>query len=155
MNELQHTKVVACIPPGEIKDDAEFTAVEIDTLGWDYLQVIVALGATDIAMAALKLQESETSGGGGGYTDIDGCDLATDNDAYGSAAALPSADDGNKLIVMEVDLRAGRMRYVNLYAKAGNGALGTYLSAIGILSRSPVGAYTAAERGADTVMRAA
>ncbi|MCU0871774.1 MAG: hypothetical protein MUE50_05470 [Pirellulaceae bacterium] len=155
MNELQHTKVVACIPPGVIKDDASFVAVEIDTLGFDFLQVIIALGATDIAMAALKLQESETAGGGGGYTDIDGCDLATDNDAYGSAAALPSADDDNKLIIMEVDLRAGRMRYVNLLATAGNGSAGTYLSAIGILSRSTKGVYSAADRGADTVMRAA
>lgn len=154
MNELQHMKAVACIPPAVIKDNASFAAVEIDTKGYDWLTVIISLGATDIAMAALKLQESETSGGGGGYTDIDGYDLATDNDAFGSPAALPSADDDNKLVIMDVDLRAGRMRYVNLLATAGDGALGTYLSAVGILSRGTVAPYTAAERGADTVMRA-
>src|SRR5512139_445078 len=134
MNELQHTKPVACIPPGVIKDNASFTAVEIDGKDYDWLTIVIALGATDIAMAALKLQESETSGGGGGYTDVTGAIYGTSANIAGTTSALPTATDDNKVFLIEVDLRK-RMRYLNLLATAGDGSTGTYLAAVGILSR--------------------
>lgn len=152
MNELQQTKVVACIPPGAIKDDASFTAVEIDGKDWDWLTIIIAFGATDIAMAALKLQESETSGGGGGYTDVTGAIFGTSTNIAGSTSALPTSNDDNKVFLIEVDLRK-RMRYLNLLATAGNGSAGTYMAAVGILSRGKAVGITAAARGAGDILR--
>lgn len=152
MNVLQQTKVVNAIPPGVIKDDAAFVAVAIDTLGWDYCQVLVTLGATDIAMAELKLTECETSGGT--YTDVAGCDVADDADMFGNAKGLPSATDDDGVLLFEVDLRAGRKRYLKLAAKAGDGTAGTYLAAVAVLARRAIGVRSAADRGALKVMRA-
>lgn len=150
MNPLQQTKLVACVPPAAILDDASATAVEIDTLGFDFCQVIVTLGASDIAMAALKLQESDVSGSG--FADIDGLDCDGDTTIDGTAAALPSATDDNKIVVLEADMR-GRKRFLKLVATAGNGSAGTYLSAVALLSRGDVTPVTQSERGCDTVLR--
>ena len=51
------------IPPGVIKDDAAFVSLVIDKQdlpGCDYLEFVIGLGATDVAMAVLKVMESAT-----------------------------------------------------------------------------------------------
>jgi hypothetical protein len=55
MNELQHAKYVQAIPPAAIIDDSSATASEIDASGYDYLTIVLNLGATDIALTALKV----------------------------------------------------------------------------------------------------
>lgn len=150
MNPLQQTKVVRAIEPVAIKDNASWTCQAIDTKGYDSALVIWHLGATDIAMAALKLQECDTSGGN--YADVSGANFDGDTGIDGSAVSLPSATDDNKFFLIDVDLRK-RKRYLKLTATAGDGTNGTYGVAIVILSRGKVTPNSASERGAAAVLQ--
>ena len=150
MNQLQNTKLVSITPPAAIVDNASYTTSSIDTQGFDYMQVVVYLGATDIAMTALKLQESDTDGGS--YADVTGLVFGTSSNIAGSTSTLPSATDDNKFFVFDVDLR-GRKRYFDLVATAGDGTAGTFLTAFAILSRGKEQPVTAAERGASQILR--
>ena len=126
MNALQNVKVVNVTPPAAIVDAASFSTTAIDTAGFGKLAVYFSLGATDIAMTALKLQESDDSGMSGA-ADITGC-------VYGAsgAPALPTATDDNKVFGFFVNL-AGRERYIDVVATAGDGSAGTYGSCIAVL----------------------
>jgi hypothetical protein len=119
MNNLQNVKVVNVTPPAAIKDNASFATTTIDTLGFNKVAIYFALGATDIAMTALKVQESDDSGMSAA-ADITGC-------VYGAtgAPALPSADDDNKIFGFFIDLK-GRKRYLDVVATAGDGSTGTF-----------------------------
>lgn len=136
---LQDTKAAVHINPQAIVDNATWTDTEIDTLGYDYATIYYHIGATDIAMAALKVQESDTSGSGA--ADITGADFST------SPATLPAATDDNKIFIVHLDLRK-RKRYLTSVATAGNGTAGTFLSSLCVLSRGSIGASTAALQGA-------
>jgi hypothetical protein len=126
MNALQNVKVVNVTPPAAIVDNASFTTNTIDTAGFGKLAVYFSLGATDIAMTALKLQESDDSGMSGA-ADITGC-------VYGAtgAPALPTATDDNKVFGFFVNL-AGRDRYIDVVATAGDGSAGTFGACTAIL----------------------
>jgi hypothetical protein len=119
MNNLQNVKVVNVTPPAAIRDNASFATTTIDTLGFNKVAVYFALGATDIAMTALKIQESDDAGMSGA-ADITGA-------VYGAtgAPALPSADDDNKIFGFFIDLK-GRKRYLDVVATAGDGSAGTF-----------------------------
>jgi hypothetical protein len=144
-------KCQGCVlcPPGAIKDNASFTASAIDTLGFDYALIAIQVGATDIAMAALKLQESDASGSG--YADVTSGTFDGSTDLFGSTAALPSATDDNAFFLIAVDLRK-RKRYLKIVATAGDGTSGSYLAAMCILSRAKITPNTAAEMGASSVL---
>lgn len=133
-NKTQDVKYTGLIPPQVIRDNTSWTGTEIDTRGYDYLTVIFHLGATDIAMAALKLQSGDVSGT---LTDVTGANFASGTAIDGTATALPSATDDNKVFAVQVDLR-GQKRYWNVIATAGDGTAGTYLSAVAVLSRGGV-----------------
>jgi hypothetical protein len=137
MNALQNVKVVNVTPPAAIKDAASFATTSIDTAGFGKLAVYFSLGATDIAMTALKLQEADDDSS---YGDITGC-------VYGAsgAPALPTADDDNKVFGFFVNL-AGRKRYIDVVATAGDGAAGTFGTCIAVLYNGE-GINTATERG--------
>lgn len=150
MDEIQRAKFVQVIEPAAITDASSFTTNEIDTLDFDYATIVFNLGATDIAMTALKVQESDTSGSG--FADITGLDMDGDTAIDGVAAALPSATDDSSLVVFQVDLR-GKKRYLDLVATAGDGAAGTFGSAVAILTKGAVYGGTEAEMGAETVLR--
>lgn len=126
MNSLQNVKVVNFCPPGAVVDAADFTTTAIDTAGFGKCAIFFSLGATDIAMGALKLQQSDDSGMSGA-ADITGA-------VYGASGApsLPSATDDNKVYAFHVSLQ-GKKRYLDLVATAGNGSVGTYGSGIAIL----------------------
>lgn len=147
---MHNEKYVQVIAPAAIVDDASFTTNEIDTLDFDYATLITSIGATDIAMAALKVQESDTSGSG--FADITGADLSSATDIDGNATALPSSDDDNNLIVIQIDLR-GRKRYLDLVATAGDGASGTFASAVCVLSKGAVAPESVSAAGAETLIR--
>jgi hypothetical protein len=119
MNNLQNVKVVNVTPPAAIKDNASFATTTIDTLGFNKVAIYFALGATDIAMTALKVQESDDSGMSAA-ADITGA-------VYGAtgAPALPTADDDNKVFGFFIDLK-GRKRYLDVVATAGDGSTGTF-----------------------------
>jgi hypothetical protein len=131
-------KVVAVTSPGAIVDNAAFTTNTIDTKGFAFLTIIIALGALDIALAALKLRESDDSGMSGAV-DVDGAD-------YSSDATLPAATDDNKLYAIHVNLK-GRKRYLDLSLTGGDGTSGTYATAIAILSDAEESPSSAEGRG--------
>jgi len=147
----QNTKLVAVTVPDAIVDNASFTTTEVDTKGWDYATYYVMLGATDIAMAALAVTESDTAGSG--HTNVSGLVFGTSNNTSGTASTLPSATDDGLIFAMEIDLR-NRKRYLDLTSTAGNGTLGTYAAAWCVLSRCGTTPDTAAERGCSQVLRA-
>ena len=149
MNQSQFNKFVSITPPAAIVDNASYTTASIDTSGFEYLEVFVFLGATDIAMTALKLQESDTDGS---YADVTGLIYGTSAGIAGTTAALPIATDDNKCFKFEVDLR-GRKRYFDLVATAGDGAAGTFLTAFALLSRASDHPVSASERGFGNIVR--
>lgn len=126
MNSLQNVKFVNVCPPAAIVDNADFATAAIDTAGFGKLAVIFSLGATDIAMGALKLQQSDDSGMSGA------ADIAGTVFGATGAPALPSATDDNKIYAFHVSLQ-GKRRYIDLVATAGNGSLGTFGTAIAVL----------------------
>lgn len=149
MIPAQNCKYVLVTPPAAILDNTSATTNSIDTAGWDYLQVVCSVGATDIAAAALKLQTSDTDSS---YADLTGAIFGTSTNIDGATSALPTATDDNKIFVIEVDLR-GKKRYFDLVFTAGNGTAGTYFAAVAILSRGEVAPILAAGRGADEILR--
>lgn len=142
MNESQSGKYVVAIAPAAVIDNASATATEIDTKDARSLEVVVQLGATDIAMTALKLQHSDTSGSG--FTDITGADFDGGTDIDGNTLALPSATDDNQTCVFQVNLDATK-RYVNVVATFDNGATGGYIAATARLSALRAGIETSAD----------
>ena len=150
MIAAQTTKFVNVTPPAAIVDNADFVTAVIDTAGFSHATIVAYIGATDIAMTALKVQESDDSGMSG-PVDVTGLVMGTSNNIEGSASVLPSDDDDNTFQVFEVDLR-GRKRYLDVVATAGNGAAGTFCAIFAILSRAEEVPATNAGRGADEVL---
>lgn len=137
MFEIQNSRFVNTIPPAVIKDDAAFTTVGVDTTGYNYATFIFTLGSIDATMAVLNIGESDTDGS---YSAITGLNWGT------SPASLPGASDDNKIIVACIDLTNGRKKWLKPSATAGDGALGTYLSGICILSNAIVSPINATQR---------
>lgn len=150
MNNLDF-KLVSITPPAAISDNATLTTGEIDTLGWSYLTIVVYEGATDIAMAALSVTQSDTSGSG--HANVTGLVWGTSTNIDGSTSALPSATDDNLFQVAQIDLK-GKKRYIDVTATTGDGAAGTYIAIFGILSRPQVSPISASEAGANEILRA-
>lgn len=132
MNELQHCKFVSAIKPGLILDNASATADVVDCRGFDFVTLVVQLGATDIAMTALKVQNSSTSGGS--YADITGATFAGGSGLGGATLALPSATDDGQTCVFQIDMR-GKDPFLKIVATFGDGSSGGYIAAIAVLSR--------------------
>jgi hypothetical protein len=133
MSALQKVKIVKITPPQAIVDNASWTTSSIDTLGYSHCDIVVHLGALDIAMVALKVQESNDDGSSDSYTDVTGLIFGTSNNITGSASTLPAATDDNKFFLFSINLQ-GRDRYLDLVATGGDGATGTYLTAFAVLS---------------------
>ena len=147
MNALQQTKVVNVIPPVAIVDNASWTTTEIDTKGYDACAIYINLGASDIAMTALKVQESDTSGSG--MADITGLVYGTSTLPTadgGATSALPSATDDGTVFAFFISLQ-GRKRYLDVVATAGDGAAGTFASGIAVLYKAEQVPTTATDRG--------
>ena len=150
MNRLDF-KLVSITPPAVISDNATLTTAEIDTLGWSHLTIIVYEGATDIAMAALSVTQSDTSGSG--HANITGLVWGTSTNIDGSTSALPSATDDNLFQVAQIDLK-GKKRYIDVTCTTGDGAAGSYVTILGILTRPQVSPTSASEAGANEILRA-
>lgn len=145
---VHNCKYAGAISPQIIKDNAAWTATEVDTLGWDYAEFIGLVGATDIAMASFTIGDSDTSGSGHSAYVTFGTTVNID----GSASELPAAGDDDTLQAVQVDLR-GRKRYHLPAATAGNGTAGTYFSMVCRLSRGEQMPNTVAEAGCDELIR--
>jgi hypothetical protein len=141
---IENFKLVNLTPPAAIIDDSAVTVAELDTKNWDHARIVVILGATDIAMTALKVTESDTSGSG--HADVTGMVFGTSTDIDGNTSALPAADDDNGIFVFDIDLR-GRKRYLDVSATVGDGAAGTYVAIIAELYRGESMPTTVAGHG--------
>jgi len=151
MIAAQSDKFVSVTPPGALVDNASLATSTIDTAGYAYARILVYLGATDIALTALKVQESDDSGMSGA-ADVTGLVYGTSNGISGSASTLPSATDDNKCFTFEIDLR-GRKRYLDLVATFGDGTAGGYAAAFCLLSRASDAPVSASERGFGNILR--
>lgn len=150
MIHAQSCKFVAMTPPAAISDNATLTVAEVDTSGFDYMQIFVILGATDIATVTLKVTESDSAGSG--HADVTGLIWGTSANIAGATSTLPSATDDDKCFLFEIDLRA-RKRYIDMSVVTGNGTLGTYIAIHGLLWRAKDLPVTATERGFAEILR--
>lgn len=138
MDGLTQQKLVAfnVLSPAAIVDNASYTTNCVDTQGFTSVAYYVHIGATDIAMVALKVQESDTLTNattlGGTPVDISGANFAT------APATLPSATADNTILRVIVKVRGNRLRYQKLVATAGDGTVGTFLACIAVCTPKEV-----------------
>ena len=108
--------------PAAILDDASATTICVDLRGSKYCQLFVMLGATDIAVTAMLLSESDT------LTDANTLENGVAISGLTFAGSLPSATDDNKVYMFSFPTN-GRKRYVDLTFTNGNGSAGGYVTA--------------------------
>lgn len=141
MQRLQGLKFVQVTAPVAINDNTAYTTNTVDTLGFHEVIFEIAFGAMDIAVAALKVQESDSSNMASA-TDITGADFSV------LPATLPSATDDNHFYTVHIRCGGVRKRYFDLSFTAGDGSAGTYASVNAILSKGETEPNSAANRGA-------
>lgn len=148
MSPFTHYKAVRCIDP-QVVDNATATSYVIDTLGTVETHFVFTVGASDIAMTTLKVQESDSITDATTLdtgADITGLVLGTSADPIdGTTSALPSATDDGKHFAFSVK-NQGRKRYLQVIAVAGNGTTGVALSCVAY-KLTEEGPATSAERG--------
>jgi hypothetical protein len=155
MNAAQWTKKVIVASPVAIVDNASFTTNVIDTKGWDYCVIDCILGATDIALTALKVQEAEATSSATALTsgaDVTGLVFGTSADIAGTTSTLPSATNDDKVFTFEVDCKT-RMRYLDVTATMGDGATGGFMAILATLYRGENPGTTASARGCQQILR--
>ncbi|QDV86924.1 hypothetical protein [Planctomycetes bacterium TBK1r] len=131
MHNAQRATYAVAIAPAAILDNTSAAATAIDTKDARYAEIVLQLGATDIAVTALKVQECDTSGGS--YTDVSGATFDGGTDIDGTALALPSATDDNQTCVFQLNLD-GTKRYLKVVATFGDGTSGGFIAGIARLS---------------------
>jgi len=125
MKDSQRAKYVSAVAPAAIVDNASVTGIAIDCAGAGYAEIILELGATDIALTALKVQECDTSGGS--YTDVTGATFDGGKNTDAGTLALPSATDDGQTVVFQIDM-LGRKRYLKVVGTFGDGSTGGFLA---------------------------
>lgn len=138
--------------PQAIAAAGAVTTTEIDTLGYNYLELALLLGATDGILTTCKLSESDTTAAGTGGTDITGLIFGTSTNSAGSVSTAPSATDDNKVFLFNVDLK-GRKRFLYLQVVVGASSNGAYLAAVARLSRASTAPSIAAGYNASQVLQ--
>lgn len=139
MNHVQNCKLQLMIPPKDGNAGAPVTNNEVDTAGWHYLSVIIAIGNIATADAtSLTINESDTASQTG--------------TAFVTFTAPTAAGYDNKMVAAYIDLRK-RKRYIHIaFAPSANACL---VGAIGLLSRgdeAAVGATAALDIVAKNVL---
>lgn len=148
-------KLVSVTPPAAIVDNAALTCNVIDTLGFRYARIVVYLGASDIAVAAIKVQEADAASSATALTsgaDITGTVFGTATNDAGSTSTLPSATDDNKFFTFEIDLR-GRKRYLLPVITGGDGTAGAFFAVWAELYRGEQTPTTATQKGVSQNLR--
>lgn len=156
MNSNQNTKKVIVTAPGALAKNGSLTCNVIDTAGYDSVSIDVVLGTTDVAITALKIQESDAKSSATALTsgaDVTGLVWGTSNNIAGSASTLPASTDGTKIFRFEVDTRY-RKRYLLPVVTVANGTNGAYVTLVAELSRAETSPVVAADRGCAEIVRA-
>ena len=155
MYDTQNEKHVVVTAPAAIVDNASLTTTVIDTAGYAYCVVEVQLGATDIALTALKVQEADATSNATTLTsgaDVSGLVFGTSSNIAGSTSALPSATADNGCYRFEINLR-GRKRYLKPIVTIGDGTGGGFATVTAKLSGATNAPRTASERGFGDILR--
>lgn len=148
-------KLFAVLNPAAILDNTSPTTNVIDCSGFNHVRIVVWLGATDIALTALKLQEADAASDATtltGGADITDSVFGTAANDTGSASTLPSATDDGKFYTFEVDGR-GRKKFLKPVITIGDGAAGGFIVCWAELDRGEVVPSTAASKGVAQNMR--
>lgn len=142
-------KLVRVTSPAAIVDNASLTCQVVDTQGFRFARYVFWLGATDIALTACKVQESDATSSATALdtgADITGAVFGTSTDTGGSTSVLPTATDDNEFHAVEIDLR-GRKRYLNPVVTVGDGAAGGFVAVWCELYRGEITPTTLAQKG--------
>jgi hypothetical protein len=138
MQNTLSQKIVLLTPPAALVNNGAVTVASVDTLGYDFVDLIVILGATDIALTTMKVTQSDDDSSYG--------DLANSLYGAGSAPALPTATDDNHMFAWHLR-KAGKKRYFKPSIVVGNGSTGAFVTVVAILSRAAEMPNTATKRG--------
>jgi hypothetical protein len=116
VNHFLGLKTVCNVVPALV-EGASATAIPIDCIGYDHCTFLVPLGVMDLAVTALKVQESDTltEGALASAADVSGLIAGTSANIAGTTSALPAADDDGKIWRFDVDLKK-RKRYLSVVA---------------------------------------
>lgn len=141
MVSLQAVRYFNVTPPASITGAVSTTSIDTVQNGikYDYMTVVVYMGAIGSDFTSLKLQTSDTDGSYGDLTGFVG----------GTDFTLPTATDDNKFAVFNVDLR-GKKRFFDVVANTGASAC--VMSIAAVLSRGKVAPNSAADSNALVVV---
>jgi hypothetical protein len=113
----------------ETKDNGQVAQINvIDALGWDALDIFIAVGVTDVAVTA-KVEESD--------------DNSSWSDVAGTTITPLTATDDNSLVAIHLAL-ADRKRYLRCLPTAGD-ATGAAICVLAQLSEMQKAALSVAE----------
>lgn len=115
-----------CSDPQAILDNTSPTTRCVDTIGCSAVTLVVYLGATDIAMAALSVSESDT------LTDANSLSTGAAISGATFAGSLPSATDDNKFYAIKIPITGARKRYFDATITAGDGSAGSFITSFWI-----------------------
>lgn len=141
MIQISQTKDFVSVEPQARINNAAVTCAALDRKGFDYANIKLLLGATDVGLTVCKLQESDDNVT---FTDVSGADFSI-------SGTLPASTDSNKVFEWDVDLRA-RKRYLRPAITIGNGTLGAFIAVLVQLFRAEQTPATPTARGAAQVL---
>lgn len=134
MIQAQNVRVEQIIQPVSVSSSSTATSLIVDTQGFNYGDVQIAVGAITGSFTVLKLQEDDASDG----------NTATDiTDAAITGSDLPGATSDGDVLSIKLPLGGNRKRYLKLVATASNTVFGATVQ----LSRANEAPNTATERG--------
>ena len=138
MIQITQSKKVQLAWPAARANNVTVNCASVDRSGYAYAVIRVSLGATDVGLTALKLQESDDNST---FTDVPGADFSV------SPLSLPTSSNGDTLWEFQVDLRGGRKRYLKPVVTIGNGTVGAFVAVSAELFRAEQAPITAAAQG--------
>lgn len=141
-------KYPIAIAPGLYNNGATATATAIDRLSFtDFALFLLTMGVSDIALATVKVQESDDDGVLDAYADIAGAEI--------TGSDLPQSNDDAKTWGILIDLKNARKRYLKLVVVVdGNtGTTGANLSAICVLDGAVETPKNASTMGLELLVR--
>ena len=141
MIQLTQTKDVVSAQPQARINNAAVTCTAVDRKNFDYANVKLILGATDVGLTVCKLQESDDNVT---FTDVTGADFSI-------SGVLPASTDSNKVFEWDVDLKS-RKRFLRPAITIGNGTLGAFVTVLAQLFRAEQSPATPSARGAAQVL---
>jgi hypothetical protein len=137
-------------PPVALVTGGSILTTEIDTIGWDYLQVVMSLGVTDGIFTTLSITEADVSATS--HTAVTGLVYDVSANIDGDTSSIPGISDSNNIFAFDIDLR-GRKRFIDLTGTVDGTGSGAFASVIAILSRAEDTPVTMTQRGCNEVLR--